>query len=550
MANQKDGDWFAALAHASQLLQRQPGDRSLRESRLAIVAAAVQHDPKDAAAWCARARLLLEAGELEEYRKSCAALATLAGDFHDETLTRRLAGTCLLAPAALPNLPPLLDAFKKSVSEQYPEDLRIHGGLLLRAGKAGEAVRRLEEARKGATETPFEDLLLALAFRELKQPDREKECLARAVLVLDRNRVGSAVAAVLGGFPSPLQTLVGLQLGGVPEVWERAADWQRRLELQALYREVLKLPPPHQTITKPSASLRAESPSSVESVAFSPDGHLLAAGTKNKTVHVWDLIKGTELKIVKGHQSFINTVAFSHDGTRLASSGGEDQTVKVWDVQTGKELLSLKGHGNWTAGVAFSPDDKLLATTGEDRTVKLWNAETGAELKTLKGHTSWLWGVAFSPSGDVLASASGDHTIKLWNVTTGAEIRTLTGHTDRVRNLAFSPDGKRLVSCGWDSTVRIWDADTGRELRTLKGHTGFTLNAAFSPDGEYVASCSTDRSVRLWEVATGQECVLFLGHGDGIAAVAFSPDGSRLASGSADQTIKVWDVPPELRRGK
>jgi WD40 repeat protein/serine/threonine protein kinase len=306
--------------------------------------------------------------------------------------------------------------------------------------------------------------------------------------------------------------------------------------------------PPFLAITRPTASLHAESTGSVESLAFSPDGKLLAAGCEGKTVQLWDPEKGSLLKTLTGHTAWVKAVAFSHDGKRLASSGSDDRTVKVWDVQAGKELLTLKGHDGWTAGVAFSPDDKLLATAGEDQTVKLRNAETGAEVKTLKGHTLWVWGVAFSPDGDVLASASGDRTIKLWNVATGAEIRTLTGHTDRVRNLAFSPDGKRLASCSWDSTVRVWDTATGREVRTLKGHLGFTLDVAFSPDGKWVVSSGTDRTVRLWDAATGEEQVVFLGHGDGIACVALSPDGRRLATGCGDQTVRVWELPTRSER--
>jgi tetratricopeptide (TPR) repeat protein/tRNA A-37 threonylcarbamoyl transferase component Bud32/Tol biopolymer transport system component len=307
-----------------------------------------------------------------------------------------------------------------------------------------------------------------------------------------------------------------------------------------------------QVIVQPLASLQGAGPTgSIESLAFRPDGTLLAAGCAKGTVHLWDpRTKGRERKRLDGHTAWVKRLTFSHDGKLLASSGSDDQTVKVWDVPTGKELLTLKAHSPWVGGVAFSPDDKLLATSGGDQTVKLWDARTGGELKTLKGHTQWVWGVAFSPNGEVLASASGDRTIKLWNVATGEEVRTLQGHTDRVRNLAFSPDGKRLASCGWDGTVRLWDTESGQEVRTWKGHTGLTWDVAYSPDGKYLASGSGDRSVRLWEVTTGEELVLFLGHGSGVGSVAFSPDGHRLASGSADQTIKVWDVPPGLRPGK
>jgi len=127
-SRRQDSDWFAAVYHVDQLLERQPGDVNLRAQRQAIIAAAVKNDPKDATAHAAHARLLLEDGKLDDYRKTCAMLLDLAGDFKDEPVTRRLAAACVLAPAALEKLQPLLEAFKKTMSDKYPEDLRLYGG--------------------------------------------------------------------------------------------------------------------------------------------------------------------------------------------------------------------------------------------------------------------------------------------------------------------------------------------------------------------------------------------------------------------------------------
>jgi tetratricopeptide (TPR) repeat protein len=394
---------------------------------------------------------------------------------------------------------------------------------------------------------------LGLAWQHKKQWDNAITAYRKAVeldpgnakahcklgnALLAKHQLDDAIAAYRKALDiDPGQSLALNGLGVSLRVKTGQAAWPREAEKAQL-----------QVLTEPLFSLRGTSTGSIESLAFSPDGNWLAAGTAGKTIHVWDLATRTERMLFKGHHAPVKTITFSHDGNRLASSGSDDQTVKVWDVQTGKELFTLKGHNKWIAGVAFSPDDKLLATGGEDQTAKLWDARTGTELKTLTGHNLWVWGVAYSPTGDILASASGDKTIKLWNVATGAEIRTLQGHRDRVRHVAFSPDGKLLASCSWDFTVRLWDTTTGKQIRTLAGHTSFAWCVAFSPDGKYVASCSTDHSVRLWNAATGDELIDFLGHADGVGAVAFSPDGRRLATGCGDQTVRVWELPTRSER--
>jgi WD40 repeat protein len=236
----KANDWYAAVYHANRLLEFRPGNATLLADCRAIMADAVKRDPKDAAALWAHARLSLESGKLDDYRKTCAALSALATDGKDDALTRRRAATCVLAPDALPDLKPLLAAFDKTLTgpKKYPEDLRLQAGLLLRAGQLDEAVKRLQEAKKDQDETPHEDLLLALAYHQLKRHDDAKKCLARAVAALDRTRHELAAGnAVLSGSASPLHALTGLQQPTLPDWRERALGWQGWLDLQLLRRE-------------------------------------------------------------------------------------------------------------------------------------------------------------------------------------------------------------------------------------------------------------------------------------------------------------------------
>ena len=304
--------------------------------------------------------------------------------------------------------------------------------------------------------------------------------------------------------------------------------------------------------------------SNVLSVAFSTDGKTLASGSGDKTIKLWAVESGKELRTLKGHSSDVNSVSFSPDGKTLAS-GSNDKTIKFWNVETGKELRTLTGHSNSVASVSFSPDGKILASgsgfkavmrslsfgSTDDTAIKLWDVETGKEIRTLKGHSASVYSVAFSPDGKTLASGSGDNTIKLWDVESGKELRTLKGHSSglnsisAVNSVSFNADGKTLASGSNDHTIKLWDVESGKELRTLTGHTNVVNSVSFSLDGKTLGSGSRDKTIKLWDVETGKELRTLTPRDNsvwGVYSVSLSSAGKTLASGSDYKTVKLWDV--------
>ncbi|BAY87931.1 WD-40 repeat protein (plasmid) [Calothrix parasitica NIES-267] len=277
----------------------------------------------------------------------------------------------------------------------------------------------------------------------------------------------------------------------------------------------------------------------VLSIAFSPDGKLLATGDSNGVLSLWEVVSGREILTCSGHTNRVRSVAFSSDGVTLASCS-EDQTVRLWDINSGKSIYILEGHIGKVRSVAFSPDGATLASGSEDQTVRLWDINSGECIQTIQGHIDWINSVAFSPDGMTLVSSSGDKTIKLWDINSAKCLQTFRGHTNIVHSVAFSTDGVTLASGSEDQTVRLWDINSGKCVQILQGHTSKVSSIVFSPDGAILASSSEDQTVRLWDINSGKCFQTLQGHTSSVRSVVFSPDGAILASSS--EAVMFWDV--------
>ena len=276
----------------------------------------------------------------------------------------------------------------------------------------------------------------------------------------------------------------------------------------------------------------------VWSVAFSPNGKMLASVSWDQTVRLWNVDTKQLLHTLTGHTSNVLSVAFSPDGQTLASASW-DGTIRLWNPNTGKLKRTLTEHRAGVASVAFSPDGNILASGSADQTVRLWNTTTWKLKRTLTGHIDSVDTVAFSPDGDMLASGSQDQTIRLWNPNTGKYIKSLSGHTGDHPRLMFSPDGFTLASGGRDKIVRLWNPNTAKLKRTLTNRTRWISPVAFSPDGETLLIGG--RGISVWDTQTGQYKKPLTGDIGNVLSVVFSADGQMVASGSADNKVRLWE---------
>jgi WD40 repeat protein len=291
---------------------------------------------------------------------------------------------------------------------------------------------------------------------------------------------------------------------------------------------------------------------SVTVAGVSPDGLRLAFGG-DTTVSLWNLAAGRQAQVLRGHTNLVRSVAFSPDGG-LVASAGDDRKVILWDSATGLKQRTLDGFDDAISEIAFSPNKVWLATGSShsvvsargDNTIKIWEVSTGRNVRTLTGHRHYVGAIAFNSDGSLLVSGSDDKSLKLWDPFTGRLLRTLTGHTGRVFNVAVSSDNRWIASGSDDGTVRLWEAATGRELRVFIADSRRRRRGAppvaFSPDSRLLATGTDSDNVTLWDVTSGRPGQVLRGHEGHVSTLGFAPDGRRVISGSSDGTSRIWDV--------
>lgn len=340
---------------------------------------------------------------------------------------------------------------------------------------------------------------------------------------------------------------------------------------------------------RPLAVLRGHE-REVTSVVFAPDGQSLVGTDSRGAATVWDLKLALGAGRLGRHPTWVDALAFSPDGTQLASVGYIDPIVKVWDVEWRREIASFTGHPEPIHRVRFTPDGRSVVTCGHEGTVRLWqvgrdqpavvftndfpvsSVDVSPDGRFLAaaggpvfGHGEakgglWLWDlpgrqrahslegnledareVAFDPHGRYLAAGLRDGSVRLWDPATSRLLRSWSAHSRPVSCLAFSPDGQWLASGSLDATIALYDlSNLARCWHRLLGHTDWLYSLAFSRDGRTLASAALDGTPKLWSLATREVALTLRSSGGPMTCLAFSPQTNLLATGSADGTVRLW----------
>ncbi|MEW6358694.1 MAG: CsgG/HfaB family protein [Planctomycetota bacterium] len=275
-------------------------------------------------------------------------------------------------------------------------------------------------------------------------------------------------------------------------------------------------------------------------IAFSPDGKYLAVGGEGdwkNPITIFEMPLGQQRAVLIGHTKWVTGLVFTLD-SRFLISGSNDKTVRVWEVASGAQVRQAQDIQE-VHGIAYAAGGKIMVSGGKECAVTIWDADTLAIRGQGHRHGKWVQGVAMTPDGALAASASDDGTIAILDLARGGVVRTLQGSEDEVLCVAISPDGKYLACGCEDESVKAWTLPDFAGPRAFVGHGNDVISITYSADGRYLASGSRDHSVIVWDADTGMMVQRMAVDADPWS-LAFSPDGKLLAVGTSNKGVLLY----------